>query len=82
VPVSIEPFLNVIQFDNSVTVTRKISSGYVFANCPVKKKKRLDSLLAVRAVVIPPVIPVMDARQSIFIYLRAMKDEGYEQFHP
>ena len=33
-------------------------------------------------VVTPPVIPVMDARQSIFTYLRAMKDEGYEQFAP
>ncbi len=36
VPVSIEPVLNVIHIDNSVTVSNKRSSGSICANCPVK----------------------------------------------
>jgi hypothetical protein len=60
----------------------KKSCGAVFANCPVKKKIKLWSSIAVPVVVTPPVIPVMDARQSIFACLRTMKEEEYEQFAP
>ena len=82
VPVSVEPILNVIHSDNSVTVSHKRSSGSICANCPVKKKNRLRPSAAVPVVVTPPVIPVMDAKQSIFTYLRTMKVEEAEQFAP
>jgi hypothetical protein len=72
----------VIHLDNSVKVSRKRPSGPVIGYCPVKKKKRLLSPLALPAVVTPPVIPVMDAKQYIFTYLRSMKRGEYEQVAP
>ena len=84
--VAIEPVLNMILPDNSVTVSKKRSSGSICANCPVKKKNRTKLDIAVPVIVpstvAPPVkpIPVMDSKQSIFTYLRAIKDEGWEQF--
>jgi hypothetical protein len=72
----------VIHLDSSVTISKKISCGSVFANCLVKKKNILFSSTAVPVVVTPPVIPVMDAKQSIFTYLRSIKDEEYELFEP
>jgi hypothetical protein len=47
-----------------------------------KENKRILSPIAVPAVVTPPVIPVMDAKKSIFTYLRSMKRGEYEQFAP
>jgi hypothetical protein len=82
VPDFLEPNLNVINLDNSVQGSRKRPSGPVIGNCLVKKKYRILSPLAMPAVVTPPVIPVMDAQNSIFTYLRSMKRGEFEQFAP
>ncbi len=70
--VAIEPVLNMILPDNSVTVSSKRSSGSICANCPVKKRYRTGPWIAVPVIIPPPVIkaiPVMDSKQSIFTYL-------------
>jgi hypothetical protein len=38
------------------------------------------SPIAKPAIVIPPVVPVMDPESSIYSYLRSMRMERYEQF--
>jgi hypothetical protein len=48
----------------------------------VKKNNRILSPIAKPAVVIPPVIPVMDAASSIYTYLRFMWMEQCERFAP
>jgi hypothetical protein len=67
------PNLNAITPCNSTKGSRKRPSGVVIGNCPVKKKDIFLSPIAKPAVVIPPVIPVMDAKKSIYTYLRSMK---------
>jgi hypothetical protein len=76
------PNLNVITPFNSIKGSRKRPSGAVIGNCPVKKKNRILSPIAVPAVLIKPVIPVMDAKKYIYTYLRSMKRGEYEQFAP
>jgi hypothetical protein len=76
------PNLNVITPCNSIKGSRKTPSGVVIGNCPVKKKNIILSPIAEPAVVISPVIPVMDANKSIYTHLRSMKRGEYEQFAP
>jgi hypothetical protein len=60
----------------------KRPNSVVFGNCPVKKISRILPPIAKSATVIPPVVPVMDARSSIYSYLRSMKMKRCEQFAP
>jgi hypothetical protein len=76
------PNLNVITPFNSIKGSRKRPSGVFIGNCPLKKKNIMLSPIAEPAVVIPPVIPVMDAKTYIYTYLRSMKRGEYEQFAP
>jgi hypothetical protein len=68
----LEPNLNVITPRTSIKGSRKRPSGVVIGNCPVKKKNIILSPFAVPVVVTKPVIPVMDATNYTFTYLRSM----------